>query len=364
MLSSEAFQRLNLAITAFTAIVSLMPMISMAGIINNKNDDITSFQEATGSHLIHRSPSVLASFFVVLIPALDLFLDFPAYVFAHFCPGEKLPSKLSIVARLSDVERLMFMTGMGILSCVWFLPLSVDALTLSLVYNSTSNASSVLVVGPILTYLQRCTTTFTDRPTTFIVTVGAAGVILDTMSNLYRDQDNDNIVYYFSVALLALAGLSITFLAAICLTKFYFLKMHTQSDRRKFFMGLSNPLMGSVPAIIGNLDKSIDNDREMYTNYIPALHMASCLIILFANSSTYLADRDELKEAIEKKNYIILIAEIVVLVIELRIRKNEITRGLVRTTIDHYRLRRRTYTTDLTHLYSIVPFTIFLDCLD
>ena len=129
-------------------------------------------------------------------------------------------------------------------------------------------------------------------------------------------------------------------------------------------MGLSNLLMGSVPAIIGNLDKSIDNDREMYTNYIPALHMVSCLIILFANSSTYLADRDDLTEAIDKKNYIILIAEIIVLVIELRIRKNEITRGLVRTTIDHYRLRRRTYTTDLTHLYSIVLFTLFLDCLD
>jgi uncharacterized membrane protein len=338
MLSSEAFQRINLAITAFTAIVSLIPMISLAGILTDTNDDRTAFEEATGTILIHRSPSLLASFFVVLIPALDLFLDFPALFFSYFTTEEKVQNKLnetSVVVRLKDLERLMFMIGMGLHSCVWFLSLSPDSSSLSHVYNSTSNASSVLVIGPILTYLQRCTTTFTDRRTTLIVSVGAVGVILDAISNFYHDHDNNNTVYYFSVALLASAVLFITFLAATCLTKFYFLGMYTQLDRRTLFMGLSNQFMRSVPAIIGNLDKSMDNDRELYTNYIPALHMVSCLVILFANSITYLSDRDQLTEAIEKKNYVILIAEIIVLVTELRIRKNEITRGLVRTHISH-----------------------------
>jgi hypothetical protein len=339
MLSSEAFQRINLAITAFAAVFSLLPMISLAGILKDTNDDTTTFEEATGSLIIHRSPSLLASFFVVLIPALDLLLDLPAHFFAYFSTEEKLQNKLyetSVVVRLKDSERLMLMIGMGLHSGVWFLSLSPSASSLSHVYNSTTNASAVLVIGPILTYLQRCTTTFTDRRTTLIVSVGAVGVILDAISNFYRDKDNDNIVYYFSVALLASVVLLITFLAAICLTKFYFSRMYTQSDRRILFMGLSNPLMRSVSAIIGNLDKSIDNDRELYTNYIPALHMVSCLIILFANCITYLSDRDQLTAAIEKKNYVILIAEIVVLVIELRIRKNEITRGLVRTHISHY----------------------------
>jgi hypothetical protein len=70
----------------------------------------------------------------------------------------------------------------------------------------------------------------------------------------------------------------------------------------------------------------------LYTNYIPALHMTTSIIIIFYNVYlSFLVNSDKL-ENFEMKNYFVIASQIMVLVIELRIRKNEITRGLVRYT--------------------------------
>ena len=72
-----------------------------------------------------------------------------------------------------------------------------------------------------------------------------------------------------------------------------------------------------------------DDDINLYRNYIPALHMTSTLIIAFANIVAKYASNDNASSAYKGKSHAVLIGEILVLVIELRIRKNEIARGLV-----------------------------------
>ena len=68
-------------------------------------------------------------------------------------------------------------------------------------------------------------------------------------------------------------------------------------------------------------EMTVDHDKELYTNYIPALHMASSLTIILAASILHFQPQVA---------YVIILAEVTVLVIELRIRKNEIARALVR----------------------------------
>ena len=77
-------------------------------------------------------------------------------------------------------------------------------------------------------------------------------------------------------------------------------------------------------------DISIDNDSELYANYIPALHMISMFVIIVSGLYVGLVPHEYQRMAYDRKNYIVLCAEILILVVELRIRKNEITRGLVR----------------------------------
>ena len=74
---------------------------------------------------------------------------------------------------------------------------------------------------------------------------------------------------------------------------------------------------------------TVDNDRELYSNYIPALHMLSLFVMGMANVYWKYARQSDETESLKIRNYITLGAQIMVLVIELRIRKNEIARGLV-----------------------------------
>ena len=68
----------------------------------------------------------------------------------------------------------------------------------------------------------------------------------------------------------------------------------------------------------------------MYTNYIPAFHMLSSFTLIICagfvayRNTFYGVDVDD------PRVYVTIAAEVLVLVIELRIRKNEIVRGLVR----------------------------------
>lgn len=330
--------RVNLSIAAAGALCCLIPLFDLERASKYEADDSTAFQELT-STLLQRSPSLLACFFVVLIPAADLFLDLPSHIWSYLQNEEKSSMKIatvSVVLRLNDIERLMFMIGVCIQSCVWFLSNTADPSTLGKVYSSTTNASILLVLAPILTYLQRCTVTFTCVRTSFIVVLAVTGLILTTACN-FVPYDAKAYRSYFLLGLTfsAFSGLvlsSCIFLSAFKYSRDNYLWVSHQLSPLTGLL-ISNSSRRVIPIDIVNKSSSVTNcsDCELYTTYIPALHMTSVLAVIIANLSVNFFSGSALAVAYEKKNYVVLVAEIIILVIELRIRKNEIARGLVRT---------------------------------
>jgi hypothetical protein len=323
--------KFNLSIVVLSALFCLTPIFNLSNEAPYSTDDSVVFGYVT-STLVQRSPSLMASFFVALIPAGDLFLDVPSHFFSFFYGDKKLARRSDLppaVVRLSDLERFSFIVGVGIQSCVWFSSESENIPTLGILYFSTTNSSILLVAGPILAYLQRCTTTFTSLRVLSISIIGSLGFAILTICNFFR---NDIVVYrilnQLGSLLTSIACLIYVVLTFWCAIKYLNKKLNTVEERDALIS-----CMNCKAGRLGTSNDSTDNDTELYENHIPALHVTALFIIFISSAYTHLisllatdADRGT---AYERKNYVCIVAQIIVLITELRIRKNEIARGLV-----------------------------------
>jgi hypothetical protein len=323
VLSSD---RLNVcqALVIFGAIFCLAPLISL-----RSDEDyalVDSFLDRVTSDIDRSSPFFLISISIILIPFADLVLDFiTVYYGQDSCLRKRVKS--SGVIRLTDVERLLFVTGIAIQSTVYFLPDATDDHAVNLINHCVGNANALLLLAPIVIFLGRCTESFTSNKTSALIICSVAGLIVRTVSYFYRD---DAVKYsHINVAgtSLILAGAALYgYCILLCCYKFYQLRLGTPSDRR---LWLHSMFQSNQQKSFEEPDYSAEDDNEVYANYVPALHIISSITICLSTSIKGLSASSTLNLVWVDPDYIIVCAEIMVLVIELRIRKNEITRGLV-----------------------------------
>lgn len=317
-------EQINLAITIVVAAICLTPL---ATIQQHEFDDPSVKRDS----IVYNNASFAASFFVVLIPLTDLLLDYPSRIAAFFQSikdRRKMKPPSSVVIRLTDTERLLFIVGVAVQSTVGFLPASTPLSTMDIVHNCTGNLSVILTLGPILTFLQRCTITFTTQRCFLVLIPVALGLCIISFSSFSRSNRTNEPIILCGSFILVLSWLIYLVLIAICAVRYCRQKNSSYSDRKACFQWIVDPFK-SLKAIQGKKDLSVDNDSDLYTNYIPALHMVSSITIACANAYVSYSPTYNTAATYENKNYAVLVAEILVLVIELRIRKNEIARGLV-----------------------------------
>lgn len=312
------------------AIFCLVPLVFLDyGRQNAVNDVIiekSMFDEYGGKQLL------LASFFVAIIPAVDLFLDLPSRVFDQVWPPEKSSSRAikTEVVRLTEIERLVFILGILLQSTICFVPSSMDVALVSLVYNCTSNCSTIFILAPILKFLNRCTTSFTALRALIIAVTTVMSYGLITIAFFFRDDSyTRRVLNLTGLAFQAFAGILYMCIIYLCALQYCRQKVCTASDRRCFCNNAFTSCQDFLSLRWLKCRESKVNDGELYTNYIPALHMMSSVLITIGTAGFTLSPTATQARGIASKNYIVLLAEIMVLVIELRIRKNEIARGLV-----------------------------------
>ena len=322
---SESF---NLSVAVVAAFFCLCPLVTV-GTGGICIIDVTT-SRLIGSLLNNRS-SLLAAFFIVTIPTLDLLLDLPAYFISYFYCEEKHVKKcpnILVVIRLSNIERSLFILGVAAQSAVAFLPTATDIATLTLVHKCTYNFSLLMVLCPVATFLSRCTTTYNHFVASYMILTSSIGFSLSTVSYFYEATSlAGTSLAMISLCSLASVGLLNFMTAALCLYKFCREKMRSSS----FLQQLQSEWLlklGAETSSMVTVDVEQKNPKEgkLYTHYVPALHMLSALIIAFAHDYS-----PTLPQYITyyERYCMTLFAQVIVLVIELRIRKNEITRGLV-----------------------------------
>ena len=329
-LSSVNSQKLNLTISVAAALFCLSPLFLLILRERYISDDAIGYQHLIAA-INESHSSQMASLFVIMIPAADLFLDFP---FQHSfsqrtTKSSKNSDKNSVIFRLNDIERLIFIIGVAIQSCVWLCPKSTDVTTLGLVYDTTTNASVLLVLGPILTYFQRSTTTFSTFRATLLATLTSFGLILFTTGDFFQcDCTGRRALLLIGWSMESLSVFIYFSLIGLCAFKYLHPNLRTSLDRNAFQAQLISLFRRSVLEIEGK--QRNENIHEIYCNYIPALHMIATICLVVAYFSIKVLDGYDDVTVYESRTYIVIACEIVILVIELRIRKNEVARALVR----------------------------------
>ena len=321
--------RLNLGLTIVGAVFCLSPLFFLDIGKSYSTDDV-AFPRIR-AFIPDRSVPILASFFMVLIPAADLLIDFLSRIASFFLfKGKALiarPVNAGIVTRLSDIERLLFIIGVTMQSGVWFLPSDTDEVILGVHEICITNCSVLLLLGPIIIYLERCTTTFTERLSVTMLLMLTLGVFCSTSSFFFRQEKSiyTGLIFTGNIAA-TLAGVLFVFTVLLCFYRSYILTRGCDCP-----FGISQPLkINESKSRNYKEDQSkIINDR-IYTHFIPFLHMISVLVIAAANFVTKFSTGDQRGAANKVKQYVTLGVEIVILVLEYRIRKNEVARGLVR----------------------------------
>ena len=318
---SNRFEKICLMMTTIGATICITPLFVLN--MQQYGDNVVSYRKP--------APNL---FFVIIIPAVDLLLDYLARCISYLYSDSKeksKPVKSTVVSRLTDSERALFILGIAVQTIVLSHPSKEVLSNASIVGSSVNNCSIILTLGPIIIYLHRCTKTFTWLRTFTILSAGFIGLILFTTSYYCRSEPEKfrfEKIKLTGIVFVSLAAIILMFTILLCFGSFTIEKLK-RSVAKQWFQRIFKSKKICVDEVLEDDSLKIDADTELYNNYVPALHMLSLIVIGIANTYYKTTQRNDEAKALEIRNYTSLAAEILVLVIELRIRKNEIARGLV-----------------------------------
>lgn len=317
----KQFSLIIWTISLLGAIICLIPLLTLysGGNPVYSTDDITFLRSPL--YDISNSLSLTASLYVVIIPLVDLAIDFFRAIL-DYCFNVNVDNKKiadTVVTRLTDFERFIFIVGVVVQCSVCFLaPRSTDLATLGIIYDCTNNASVLLCLSPIYVYAERATTTFTKKIIFILVSLSVAGLGTKSLSFKYRNQSDLYQRMEYSSGIILCSGFAFASLAII--------KCFILSCIEMKFLRFNWKAKCNLSEKCHDVKKGKTVSR-LYSHYIPALHILAAIII--AGSNFYPLSATKTSTALDIRNIVILCGEVMVLVIELRIRKNEIATALV-----------------------------------
>jgi hypothetical protein len=311
----------------FCAILCLLPVFLLNVLPEISESDVQYARFPSG--LMNVQTSLTASFFIIIVPFVDIVFDIPHNIMVALSSKKKIQTVS--VMRLTDIERLLIIMGMGIQSTTSFVSRhDMNMSQLGLVYSCTNYCSEILVLTPVLVYLNRMSKSFTYAVLCSILFFFLIGQLLLSFSFFIRYNNDAYDKVYLISKICVIAAVVLTFYASTkSFIKFVYLKVGTKNARRvtsEWFQYLRS-------VTYPEWQQSMNNNPEIYSTYIPAFHLIASLVIIAGNlyAGTLLADANP--DLYDYKNYAVILAETLILVMEFRIRKNEMEKGLVSKTI-------------------------------
>ena len=266
---------------------------------------------------------MIYSICIVVIPTADLFLDFVSLLFND--------ASVQRCAHLTHTERLLFILGIALQSSKYFLRNITDSYTLSLTNNCIDNTSGLLLLGPIVLFVGRCASNFTATKSFLVVLLFIFGILCRTLHHFSRASPTVQKGFLLTGSFIFISGCVLYgLLVSQCILIHLSKNMLSSENRQLFVKRLREVFRAKFKKDDESTEKKDLNDCECYANCLASLHMILSCIILAAKTSSHLS---------HSKQYFLLLAEVLVLLIESRIRKFEIARELVRLSSCHLKIK-------------------------
>ena len=282
--------------------------------------------------------SLTAGAYIVLIPTADLCIELFQRGFVLLTEKKSEDRVVSTVTRLTNCERFLFICGVFLRSVAILVPIN-DSLR-QIAFDCTNNSATILLTCPILVFLSRCTTTWTPLVTLPVILLAVIANIIEISTFYYKPGTpiRANLLLVSNIMVLA-AILIVFILTFICLYK-YIISKTGHIRFRSYFSSKEQKLDNTTITTTSNAasTKNVAEKRvvdDLYENYVPAIHMSVGILVSMAYFFGIVARQVNPSITADIQSYEnvwILVCVIVVLIVEYRIRGNEITRGLVRSS--------------------------------
>ena len=309
--------RIIFAVALFGSVLSFLPLYSSYQLSYVEDPD-----NGIRSSYLHRE-SAIGTLILVMPTSMDIVLDVLLLMISTVRNKQsdtmKIPSDPIVIVRLTLIERSLFVVGVAMQSTVIFS--STDAPNLLLLYRCSSNCSALLTISPILMFLERCTVTYSYPTTISVLLFTAVGAVCHSASYYYDSRSGEAKKFVFIGSVFFIFAAIIYVVTSIFCMIYYISNHKLRKGPNEWRIHGANP-QGGLKEI-----KVVD---EMFENYIPAAYIASGTMFVLLNAawSWYLIDNGVDSARV---NYAIIGIATWVLLVEYRIRNNEVERGLVRS---------------------------------
>ena len=317
------YQLLNLSLCAIGVLLSFLPVY--VGIADG-TDNEQLYHNLLDS-IYYREASV-SSLLITIPSAVDVLIDIffhVAVLLSKKLSNKKVSDKVkhintSTILRLSTAERSTFIIGVA---CVSVFTLSSPTATYSssslALYYSLSNFSTILTMCSIMFFLERCSKMWTPVYTSSVVLFTNLGSVISSISYCFTINSDIYTVLNTTAAALICAACCIFFL--VCAV---WVMQAILSYRR------SEKISQDWISCIMEVFDETKGCRSFYKYYVPGIYTVAIMAFISSNVAWYFLQIN-LVEATATLICLQTAVAVVVFVVEIRIRQNEVLSGLVST---------------------------------
>lgn len=317
--------RLNLTICFFGAFFTFMPVFT--GIVDDEKN--REFFDMLILSRFYRDAAL--STMLITVPSgtdalVDIFLDSAEFV-AKKIRGNVVSSSVKdftrkeSALRLSPLERLGFVAGIASLS-IFALVTPVDGYnykSLALFYSLT-NFSTILSVCPIIFFLARCTKLWTPLRSFLVILFINLGSVVGSISYCFAVESNEYYSLSYTASALIVAATCV--LAVTCGGFVKDLVVYWSRSRKTAF------IKESWTRYIHRTFTEFRGSKDFYNHNVPEIHTYALIVVSVTNVAWYFV-LDDVVSVVSIFMCIQTAVAVVIFVVEIRIRQNEVLRGLV-----------------------------------
>lgn len=319
--------RVNLVICIFGAFLSFIPF--MQGIVDGEENQL--FLDELMASRFYRD-SAISTLLITIPSGVDAVIDIVSDLFGLVVKSARkevisssvkhLCGKTSAV-RLSPYERLGFVIGIASLS-IFALATPAEGYEYKSValYYSLTNFSTILSICPIIFFLDRCTKLWTPLRSFLVIFFINVGSVIGSVSYCFAiNSDEYYVLSMVASASIAAATLVLAIVCCWCVRDFLIYinrSRKTAFDKESWTKFLQKSLSQS------------HSSSDFYKHYIPEIHTFALIAICVTNVAWYFVI-DDVVIVTSTFMCIQTAVAVVVFVVEIRVRQNDVLRGLVST---------------------------------
>ena len=278
-----------------------------------------------------KGAEIVGPFLGMCLPAfIDLLVELYVAV-------SKPKSTTTTIVRLTILERFLFILGAVSNAFYFLIPIDWNVMVIFTIRFSTTTIGNILIMAPIIIFLERTTNVFSPLFTTLVLLLLTLGNVLAIFSvDIAHDTLLHNEVYSWAQTV---AITCYTLILSSCCWNFLWFMYRRQQTK--------TPIHGTM-----KMDQH-DPFLDFSVTHVPACHMVALCINVAITMRFSIS-------VVESSLYfllytLLLFAAALVFVVEIRIRQNEVVIGLRQLDIQHYEVSF----SNQPYLIFIIPITTF-----